>query len=207
MMGPLSVPGRSVTGGSGPVGIAGPRRWRWSREDYYRLGALGFFRGRRVELLLGEIVEMSPIGWPHVVACRKVAERLETIFAGLAWISRGEPLNLTHSEPLPDVAVIPGRFADYTDHPTTAWLVVEVADSSLDLDTTTKAELYATAGVPEYWVLDLGGRRLLVYRDPAPLPAGLGATAYRTQGVLGAGEAVTPLAAPAAAVPVADLLP
>ena len=114
----------------------------------------------------------------------------------------------TRSDPGPDLAVVPGSIRDYaTRTPTTAVLVVEVADSSLALDTTTKAELYATAGVPDYWVIDLENRRLLIFRDPAPLPAGLGATAYRTHHTYGPGDAVAPLAAPGAAVRVADLLP
>ncbi len=86
-------------------------------------------------------------------------------------------------------------------------LIVEVADSSLFLDTTTKAELYATAGVPDYWVIDLENRRLLVFRDPVPLPAGLGATAYQTHRAHAPHDTVSPLAAPTASVRVGDLLP
>jgi Uma2 family endonuclease len=182
--------------------------WRWSRADYYRLGELGFFDGRRVELLRGEIVEMSPIGWPHVVACRKVAEFLEATFAGIGWVSRGEPINLTDSDPQPDVMAVPGKFEDFADHPTTALLVVEVADTTLDRDTTTKAEIYATAGVPEYWVVDLDGRQVWVFRDPQPLPAALGPVAtYRSVTQEPAVGAVSPLAVPAVSVRVAELLP
>ncbi len=75
------------------------------------------------------------------------------------------------------------------------------------MDTTTKAELYATAGVPDYWVIDLENRQLLIYRDPVALPAGLGATAYRTHLAFGPNDSVSPLAAPTASVKVADLLP
>ena len=74
-------------------------------------------------------------------------------------------------------------------------------------DTTTKAEVYAEAGIADYWVLDLNGRRLLVFRDPAPLPAGLGATAYRTHLTFGPTDRVSPLAAPASPVAVGELLP
>src|SRR5207302_1740021 len=126
------------------------------------------------------------------------------------WWVRGQlPLHVDeYNDPLPDFAVVPGSPRDYHGrHPTTAALVVEVADTTLATDTTEKAERYATAGVAEYWVLDLNGRRLLVFRDPAPLPATLGATAYRTQLVLGPADTVSPLAAPAAAVTVGDLLP
>ena len=180
---------------------------RLTREQYYELGRQGYFDGRRVELIFGEVVEMSPVGWLHRVACRKTAEALDVAFAGAGWIDRAEPIDLTHSEPQPDVAVFPGRFEDYTDHPTAALLVVEVADATLSYDLTTKAELYATAGVPEYWVLDLNNRQLVVFRDPQPLPTGLGATAYRTRHTFGPADTVSPLGAPGATVRVGDLLP
>ncbi len=190
-----------------PPAATGPRPFRFTREQYYKLGELGFFQGKRVELLFGEIFEMSPINWPHVVGCRKTAEALERLFAGTGWVNRGEPIDLTHSDPQPDVAVISGRFEDYTTHPTTALLIVEVSDSTLDTDTTFKAELYATAGITDYWMLDVTNRRLLVFRDPVALPAGLGATAYRTQLTLNPTDRVSPLAAPTASILVSDLLP
>ena len=190
-----------------PPVSAGPRPWRWSREDYYKLGELGFFDGKRVELIFGEIVEMSPIGWFHRVACRKTGEILERVFSGIGWVDRGEPVDLPHGDPQPDVAVIPGKFDDYTDHPTTVLLIVEVADTTLAYDTTTKAELYATANIADYWVLDVVNRQLHVFRDPQPLAQGLGATAYKTHLTLGPGDTVSPLAAPHATVRVADLLP
>lgn len=183
-----------------------PRLFRFTREQYYEMGRRGYFDGKRVELIYGEIVEMSPINWPHVVGCRKAAELMERVFAGVAWVGRADSVNLTHSDPQPDVAVFPGKFEDYTDHPTTAILIVEVADTTLAYDTT-KAELYATAGVPEYWVLDVAGRQLHVFRSPAPLPAGLGATAYQTHLTLSPTDTVSPLAVPNAAILVGDLLP
>jgi Uma2 family endonuclease len=189
-----------------PLTFAG-RRFRFTREQYYRLGELGFFDGKRVERIRGEIVEMSPKNWPHVVASRKTADVLQAVFAGVGWVSRQDPISLPDSDPEPDVAVLAGRIEDYSDHPTTALLVVEVADTTLFDDTTEMAEVYAEAGIADYWVLDLNGRRLLVFRDPAPLPAGLGATAYRTQLTLGPADRVSPLAAPNAPILVGDLLP
>ena len=183
------------------------RPFRFTREQYHRMGDLGFFQDRRVELIFGEVVEMSPINWPHVVGCRKTAEVLERAFAGVAWVGRGDPIDLAPSEPQPDVAVFAGRFEDYSDLPTTALLIVEVSDATLSNDLTTKAELYATAGIAEYWVLDVTGRQLHVFRDPLPLPAGLGTTAYRSHATLGPADHVAPLAAPAASITVSDLLP
>jgi Uma2 family endonuclease len=182
------------------------RPFRFTREQYYELDRLGYFLGRRVERIRGEILERSPISWPHVVACRKAGVLLERVFTGVGWVSRNEQLiTLADSDPEPDVMVVPGRFEDYSDHPTTALLVVEVSDATLFHDTTTKAEVYAEAGIPEYWVIDLEQTQLLVFRDPAPIAAG--GASYRTQLALAPNESVSPLAAPAVSVAVADLLP
>ena len=102
-------------------------------------------------------------------------------------------------DPEPDFAVITGTARGSSGHPTMADLVVEVSDSSLAFDTNQKRLLYARAGIREYWVVDVNGRQLLVYRDPQ-------AGDYATQQVLGPADSVSPLAAPAALVAVADLL-
>jgi Uma2 family endonuclease len=105
------------------------------------------------------------------------------------------------SEPEPDVAVVKGAIEDYeVQHPTTAVLVVEVADSTLRFDQTRKSVMYAAAGVPEYWVLNLVDRTLDVYRSPQ-------ASGYPTLQRLGAGDFVSPVTSPAARLPVADLFP
>jgi Uma2 family endonuclease len=183
----------------------GPRFIRWTREQYQRLGELGFFRNRRVQLLRGEIIEMSPQGWQHFTAISVAASILEAAFGPGFFVRQQGPLALGGEQPEPDIAVVPGSPRDYTAHPTTALLVVEVSDTTLTLDITRKAELYATANIADYWVLDVDGRRLLVFRDPAPVPEG--GAAYRTQLTLGPADSVAPLAAPACPVRVADLLP
>lgn len=182
-----------------------PGPFRFSREQYYKLGELGFFDGKRVERIRGEIIEMSPINWPHVVGCHRTSDVLRAVFAGAAWINMGNPIPTTDSDPQPDVMVVPGRLEDYTNHPTAALLIMEVSDATLDRDLTIKAELYAEAGVPEYWVLDVNARRLHVMRDPFPLAPG--GHAYRTLQILSSDDSVSPLAAPAAVLAVAALLP
>ena len=103
------------------------------------------------------------------------------------------------SEPEPDVAVLPpGAYLD--DHPRAAHLVVEVADSSRAKDLGVKARLYAEMGVPDYWVVDLARRELVVHRDPAP-------DRYREVRTLGAGDAIALLAFPEVTVRIADILP
>jgi hypothetical protein len=79
--------------------------------------------------------------------------------------------------------------------------------SSLTVDTTIKAEAYATAGVPEYWVIDLDARQLIVFTDPVALPAGLGTTAYKSKSIYPETDRVAPRTNPNAIVAVADLLP
>jgi Uma2 family endonuclease len=143
---------------------------------------------------------------PHATAIELATDALRTAF-GSGWRVRVQlPLVLgLDTDPLPDIAIVAGKPRDTPTHPTTAALVVEVSDTTLALDLTEKAELYATGGVANYWVLDLTGLRLLVFRDPAPVPAG--GTAYRTHQTLGPAESVTPLAASNSPITVSDLLP
>jgi Uma2 family endonuclease len=196
---------------SPPQVETGPHPWTWTSEQYYKLGELGFFQAKRVELIHGEIIAMSPIGWPHALATGLVVDVLSRIFAGGHWINEQKPFSVPNSipgsEPQPDVVIVPGTRRNYKDHPTVAALIVEVSDTTLFYDTTTKAELYATAGVPEYWVLDLDGKRLLVFRDPVQLPKGLGASAYQTHFSLGSTETIAPLAVPNSNITVSELLP
>jgi Uma2 family endonuclease len=151
-------------------------------------------------LIDGVILEEGPMNPPHAITLELVEEALRAAF-GRGWRIRTQsPLVLGQDlDPEPDFAVIAGTPRGSSGHPTTAELVVEVADSSLDFDTNNKRLLYARAGIRDYWVVDVNGRRLLVYRDPQ-------AGDYATRQALGAADTVSPLAAPAAGVRVADLL-
>jgi Uma2 family endonuclease len=185
-----------------------PTPKRWTLAQFHQLGDGGYFEGMRAKLIHGVIIEEGPMNPPHAVAGEKTEEVMRSVF-GLGWRMRIEkPLVLgSDTDPMPDLAIVAGRPTVAGGHPTSAALVIEIADTSLDYDTTTKAELYATAGIADYWVLDVDHRQLLVFRDPAPLPAGLGATAYQTRLTLADTDTVAPLALPTAAVRVADLLP
>lgn len=135
---------------------------------------------------------------------------LRATFTGIGWVkNRGRSRSRIRT-PQTDAAVYRGQLLDYTDHSPAAdtLLVVEVADTSLFYDTTTKTELYAEQGIAEYWVADVTeatGKKLLVFRDPAPIPAG--GHHYRTTLTRSAGDTVTPVNAPAHVLRVADLLP
>lgn len=112
------------------------------------------------------------------------------------------------SEPEPDVCVVPGSARDYEGgHPGTAALVLEVADTTLSMDRGVKASLYASAGIPDYWVLNLRDRVLEVFRDPEPDAVAPFGFRYRAMGRLNQDALVTPLQAAGRAIAVADLLP
>jgi Uma2 family endonuclease len=173
---------------------------RWTCAEFHRVGDLGVFEGRRAMLIDGVILEEGPMNPPHAITLELVEAALRSAF-GAGWRIRSQsPLVLGQDlDPEPDFGVIAGTPRGSTGHPTTADLVVEVADSSLDFDTNAKRLIYARAGIREFWVVDVNGRRLLVYRDPQ-------AGDYPSRQALGAADAVSPLAAPAATVRVADLL-
>ncbi|MCL6473426.1 MAG: Uma2 family endonuclease [Firmicutes bacterium] len=186
-----------------PKTVPIPRR-RFTREEYYRLAEIGFFQGERVELIEGEIVKMSPISPLHGEVVTLLAERLWQLFGEGYRVRVQLPLSLGDSEPEPDIAVVPGKVGDYVHaHPTTALLVVEVAQTSLEYDREVKAPLYARAGIPEYWIVNLDGHCIEVYRDPAPMGEGYG---YRSRRIYMMGEPIAPLQKPESAVKVDELL-
>ena len=156
----------------------------------------------RLELVQGEIVEITPQGSRHSTAVRLLENALRQICGPDVEIRGQMPLALgDDSEPEPDVAVVPGTLWDYRDaHPTTALLVVEAGEASLKLDREHKKALYAQHGIQEYWIPNLPGRLLEVYRDPV-------GEDYRHVRALRAGDAVSPLACSKTSIPVADLLP
>ncbi|MGQ0571252.1 MAG: Uma2 family endonuclease [Armatimonadota bacterium] len=175
----------------------------WTREEYERLVEVGAFRPEaRVQLIEGEIVEMMPQRPAHATAMRRVSRALETAFPRGYDVRPQLPLSLGElSEPEPDVAVVPGSAEDYRDtHPSSAVLVVEVADTTLEFDRARKLAMYAAARIPEYWIVNLVDRMLEVYREPQ-------GSGYRTTRPYGPGDAVAPHKAPVAEIRVADLLP
>jgi Uma2 family endonuclease len=203
-----------------------PRAPRWTVAEFHHMRSRGWFGNLRPFLLDGVIMEQGPMNPLHANALGLVLAALQSAFGTGWWVRVQSPLEVDEfNDPFPDFTVVRGGPRDYPGvHPTTAALVVEVSDTTLQLDMTEKAERYATAGVPEYWVLDLTARELHVYRDPQPLPKGKWpgceaerfvppspaanrATAYRTRATHGPAESVHPLAVPAASVCVGDLLP
>jgi Uma2 family endonuclease len=187
------------------MSVAEPALRRWTVAEYYQAAEAGVFNPEeRLELIEGEIFRMSPQDSPHATGCDLTEDALREIFGRGYRVRTQKPLSLgDDSVPEPDLAVVRGNVRDFAiAHPATAVLVVEVADSSLRFDRGRKARLYARAGIPDYWILNLPGRVLEVHRDPDP-----GNGLYRQITRHGENESVSPLVAPAAAILVRDLLP
>lgn len=189
----------TTTLSTAPMATAVPRPKRWTCDEFHRFGDMGAFEGRRAMLIYGVILEEGPMNPLHALTLELVDQTIRAAF-GSGWRFRSQsPLILGQDlDPEPDFVVIAGSTRGNSEHPTTADLVVEVADSSLDFDTNDKRLLYATASIREYWVVDINNRQLLVYRDPQ-------AGDYATHITFGHTEVVVPLAAPVS-VRVADLL-
>ena len=162
-----------------------------------------------IELIDGLLVVAEPQSSYHYTAIGLVLRALTRAF-GEGWTIRSQgPLALDDtSEPEPDVAVVRGDLRDYVAaHPADPVLVVEVTLTSLTLDRRHKSSLYARAGRPEYWIVNLVDRVLEVRRVPAPSPTAPYGWDYRVVEVVRPGDGASPLAAPTARIAVADLLP
>jgi Uma2 family endonuclease len=138
------------------------------RVEYDQLVALGTFQGERIELIAGALRRMTPIGPPHTSTVDVLTQLLVLALAGRAWVRvQGSFAADDLSEPEPDFCILP--LGDYhSAHPSEAHLIIEVSDSSLRYDCGEKAALYASCGVPEYWVVNLVERVVEVHRDPSP---------------------------------------
>ena len=182
----------------------------WTRAEFTQVQELGWFNGERVELIFGRVyrkLAMSPL---HAWGLCASVEALTALFGSGFDVRQQAPLVLaTDGEPLPDLVVVPGSWRDYAQHPTQddVILLIEVSDSTLNIDCNEKAALYARAGIGDYWLLNLQNRTLEVRREPdAQTDALLGWT-YRSLTVYTEAQTVAPLARPGAAIRVADLLP
>jgi len=183
--------------------------WRWTRIEYDRLVDLGAFEGEPLELIGGQLMVAEPKGPYHSSAVTAIDYALRAALPS-GWIVRNQQsVSLDdESEPEPDLVVVPGRPADYRyAHPERPALTIEVAHSSLHFDREHKGSLYARAGIEDYWIVNLVGRVLEIYRDPHPDTAAIYGWWYRSVTTLAPPAIAVPLAFPASRIAVADLQP
>jgi Uma2 family endonuclease len=182
-----------------------PQRHAVTADEFLRMGEAGVFGPEaRLELIEGEIVEMAPIGSPHAGTVKILNRFLARLAGDNAILSVQDPVIAGKlSVPQPDLALLKPRADSYTkSHPGPAdvLLVVEVADTTLPTDLGIKVPLYASAGIPEAWVVDLNAREVRVFRDPS-------AGGYRTSFTVGLGGVVSAQLLPAVSIPVVELFP
>jgi Uma2 family endonuclease len=179
-------------------------RHRFTVEEYHRMGEGGVLSPEaRVELIDGEIIEMAPIGSPHAGTTlfldRWFAFRLDE----RAYVIVQSPVLLPpHSEPLPDLAVVrprPDHYRSGHPRPEDIFLLIEVSDTTGEYDRTLKLPLYARAGIPEVWIVDLAAQCVEVYRGPSP-------GGYEQMERFSRRQVVSPQAFPDLHLPVDDIL-
>ena len=179
------------------------RQRRITVDEYHRMIAAGILgEDERVQLISGTLVAMTPQGGPHARVIQRL-NRLLVRAVGDDLVVRPQlPLTLVDdSEPEPDLAVVQAGDAESRErHPRTALLVVEVAGESLPLDRQAKAVLYARAGIPEYWIVNLAESTVEVRREPDTASG-----SYRTKTVARGGDTLVAARVPGLSIGVADL--
>ena len=182
-----------------------PQRHPITVEEYLRMGEGNVFApDARLELIEGEIIEMAPIGPPHAAAVTILARQLgrAVVDDAIVWVQN--PVRIgDRSMPQPDIALLKPRADTYArSHPLPAdvLLVIEVSDTTLRFDISTKMPLYARAGVVEAWLVDLETSTVRVFRDPE-------AGGYRTNLTASGDDRVTAISMPRLGVQVSELFP
>jgi Uma2 family endonuclease len=176
--------------------VSGPPRKRWTRTECAKLQASGLLDQQHLELVEGELIDKMGKNRPHAITLALMSNWLRRVF-GEQFVHQEVSIDVNpednpSNEPEPDLIVLNRDFRHFRSSnpgPGDLRLVVEVSDTTLRFDLTTKARLYARAGIVEYWVLDVPGRRLIVHRDPQ-----LGK--YATVLIYADRESVAPLSAP-----------
>src|ERR1043166_2373408 len=179
-------------------------RHRFTTADYYRMAETGVLRPeQRVELLDGEIIDMSPIGPAHASVVKRLNHHFGQMAKGRWLLAVQDPAHIDeHSEPQPDlmlVRVVPDFNASKHPEPSDVYLLIEVADTSLSYDRERKLPIYGRSGIPEVWTVNLDEPSVEVYREPH-------LTGYGSTTILQAGAKVSPLRFLDAALDVAEPL-
>ncbi|MCT7981060.1 Uma2 family endonuclease [Laspinema olomoucense] len=175
---------------------------KWSLEDYHQIIKTGLLNDRPVELLAGEIVKMSPEGEAHAFFSSETGSYLTRVLGDRAFLRHAKPITLPNqSEPEPDLAIVQPLGREYLSHhpyPENIFWVIEYANTSLEKDSTLKYHIYAEAGIPEYWLVNLQTTELIIYRQPRGRD-------YGSKMTLKEGE-ISPLAFPDVTIPIQAII-
>lgn len=177
----------------------------FSVAEYHRMSDKGILKpDERTELVDGHIISMAAKKPPHSIVNQLAGDYLKQVLSGQAVVRTQEPVHLNaKSEPEPDIAVVQLPLTRYTDHhpyPEEVFLLIEVADTTLNFDRKRKAVSYARAGIADYWVIDVKGEQVFVFREP-------GAKTYQQETVCDRDATLTLLAFPDVPVKVQNFFP
>ena len=174
---------------------------KWSINDYHLMIESGLLNNRLVELIEGEIIEMSPESPLHRFANDSIAEYLRHLLQGKAKVFESHPITLSDSEPEPDIAIVRLPNSNYLTHhpyPEDIYWLIEISNTTLEEDLTKKKQIYAKAEISEYWIVDLKHKELIVYREPF-------SNNYKTKFTLNKGT-INPMAFPDISIAIKTIL-
>ena len=140
--------------------------YKWSIEEWHELLDAGLLEGKPVEFLEGEIITVSPEGVEHSYSNQSIADFLRELLKGKAYIRDSHPITLDNSEPEPDVAIVRLPDTIYRTHhpyPQDIYWLIEISNRTLKIDLNQKKITYARNGIPEYWIIDLVNKKLIVH--------------------------------------------
>ncbi len=192
---------------SAPAPDSYPQRKLWTREECDALNNAGLLDYDNLELIEGELIRKVSKTPRHGNTMKLIQRWLITVF-GFDYIHSEFPIDvalpdIAANQPEPDLTVLRRPFTELghgAPQPSDRWLAIEVSVSTLRFDLTVKAALYARAGIPEYWVLDVSGRRLIAHRAPSE-------GVYTSIEAYSEEESISPLSAPAHSLQIATLFP
>ncbi len=142
---------------------------KFSVEDYHKMIDSGLLNYRHVELINGLILEMSPEGTEHTYIGETLADYLRRLTQEMSWVREARAITLSQSEPEPDIAIVRLPHSLYRSHhpyPEDIYLLIEISHTTLKFDTSQKRDIYAAANIPDYWVVDIKNKQLIVYLSP-----------------------------------------
>jgi Uma2 family endonuclease len=185
---------------------AGPHLKRWTKREYFIEVDRGAFRRQNIFLYRGELIEMAPMGSLHRFGIANVTDWLSRVSGSAYRVLIQCPFETPgESVPEPGGAVVTHEQMRRRPHPDAALFLIEVSDSSLELDRE-KAFEYAAAKVPEYWIVNMPDRCVEIYREPIVDASAILGYRFASHQVFGYGEVIAPLLRPDASVAVASLV-
>jgi Uma2 family endonuclease len=187
--------------------LEAPAPYRWTVEDFFRASELGLFEGQHVQLIEGEIIDMPAQKDPHAWTVSQLVDVLRDFFPKPHWIKIQATLVLgEYSAPEPDVSLLSGPPCPPAVVAPETLLVIEVSETTLRYDRGRKASLYASKQILDYWVVDVLGKQVEVFRDPVPDKSQKYGWRYNSVKPFGLQEQVTPLVSPDISIPIASFL-